>query len=84
MLLFLFGRAFHHYREVRDQKEALKKHPELERLLKEEYRSLDDFRAKEKEKTAREGSSSNHSGSYDGKMPFLVAAENRSKLVGKT
>eukprot|EP00268_Persea_americana_P011018 TRINITY_DN14546_c0_g1_i3.p1 TRINITY_DN14546_c0_g1~~TRINITY_DN14546_c0_g1_i3.p1 ORF type:complete len:967 (+),score=186.90 TRINITY_DN14546_c0_g1_i3:325-3225(+) len=44
--------AFHHYREVRDQKEALKKHPELERLLREEYRSLDDFRAKEKEKTA--------------------------------
>ncbi|KAG9458487.1 hypothetical protein H6P81_002995 [Aristolochia fimbriata] len=40
--------AFHHYRESRDHKEPLKKHPELERLLKEEYRNLDDFRASEK------------------------------------
>ncbi|KAF8113372.1 hypothetical protein N665_0050s0030 [Sinapis alba] len=36
--------AFHHYR---GQKEPIKKHPELEKLLKEEYRSLDDFRAKD-------------------------------------
>lgn len=40
--------AFHHYRKVRGQKEPLNKHPELDRLLQEEYRSLDDFRAKEK------------------------------------
>ncbi|CAA0805922.1 La-related protein 1A [Striga hermonthica] len=36
--------AFHHYREVRDHKEPLKKHPELDTLLKEEYHSMDDFR----------------------------------------
>ncbi|CAH8362377.1 unnamed protein product [Eruca vesicaria subsp. sativa] len=37
--------AFHHYR---GQKEAtIKKHPELEKLLKEEYRSIADFRAKD-------------------------------------
>ncbi|KAL4277943.1 hypothetical protein GQ457_03G044030 [Hibiscus cannabinus] len=35
--------AFHHFR---DQGEPLKKHPELDRLLKEEYRCLEDFRAK--------------------------------------
>lgn len=40
--------AFHHYREQRDQKEPLMKHPELDRLLREVYRSLDDFRAKER------------------------------------
>lgn len=40
-------RAFHHYQKD-DNKEPLKKHPELDRLLKEEYRSLDDFRAKGK------------------------------------
>ncbi|RRT40284.1 hypothetical protein GW17_00060413, partial [Ensete ventricosum] len=40
--------AFHHYREDRGSTEPLRKHPELERLLREEYRSLDDFRAKEK------------------------------------
>nr|GMD71416.1 la-related protein 1A [Ipomoea batatas] len=43
--------AFHHYREARDQKAPLKKNPELDRLLKEEYRSLDDFKHA-KEKTA--------------------------------
>ncbi|XP_018446257.1 la-related protein 1A isoform X1 [Raphanus sativus] len=36
--------AFHHYR---GQKEPIKRNPELEKLLKEEYRSLDDFRAKD-------------------------------------
>ncbi|XP_061352302.1 la-related protein 1A isoform X2 [Gastrolobium bilobum] len=40
--------AFHHYGKVRDQKEPLNKHPELDKLLREEYRSLEDFRAKEK------------------------------------
>ncbi|XP_020234034.1 la-related protein 1A [Cajanus cajan] len=39
--------AFHHYRRIRDHKEPLNKHPELDRLLREEYRSLEDFRAKE-------------------------------------
>ncbi|KAK9280617.1 hypothetical protein L1049_014312 [Liquidambar formosana] len=41
--------AFHHYRGVRSHIAPLKKHPELDKLLKEEYHSLDDFpRAKEK------------------------------------
>lgn len=41
--------AFHHYREARDHKEPLRKNPELDRLLREEFRSLDDFhRAKKK------------------------------------
>ncbi|PSR86750.1 La-related protein like [Actinidia chinensis var. chinensis] len=35
--------AFHHYQEVRNQRAALKKHPELDRLLREEYCSMDDF-----------------------------------------
>ena len=39
------SRAFHHYR---GSKEALRKDPELDKLLKEEYRSLEDFRAKER------------------------------------
>lgn len=41
-------RAFHHFREQRDHKQPLRKHPELDRLLNEEYRCLGDFRAKEK------------------------------------
>lgn len=43
---FSLGRAFHHYREASDQGVRLKKHPELDRLLREEYRRLDDFKAK--------------------------------------
>ncbi|KAE8733789.1 hypothetical protein F3Y22_tig00000991pilonHSYRG00184 [Hibiscus syriacus] len=43
--------AFHHFR---DQKELIKIHPELDRLLKEEYRRLEDFRAKEKHTGTRE------------------------------
>ncbi|KAL1805358.1 hypothetical protein ACET3Z_028426 [Daucus carota] len=40
--------AFHHYRKTNDQR-ALNKHPELDRLLREDYRSLKDFkRMKEK------------------------------------
>ncbi|XP_073283796.1 la-related protein 1A-like [Primulina huaijiensis] len=35
--------AFHHYREASGQMESLKKHPELDRLLREEYRTLDNF-----------------------------------------
>lgn len=54
-------RAFHHYR---DKDKPLKMHPELERLLREEYRCLDDFRANERaEKVAakdRAASSSNN------------------------
>ncbi|KAL0735362.1 hypothetical protein Bca4012_011572 [Brassica carinata] len=46
--------AFHHYR---GQKEPIKKHPELEKLLKEEYRSLDDFRAKDPITSQRENKS---------------------------
>jgi len=37
--------AFHHYR---DNDKPLQKHPELERLLKDEYRSLENFRVPEK------------------------------------
>lgn len=36
-------RAFHHYRERRDDRVTLKKNPELERLLREQFRSIDDF-----------------------------------------
>ncbi|XP_039026395.1 la-related protein 1A-like [Hibiscus syriacus] len=43
--------AFHHFR---DQKEPIKKHPELDRLLREEYQRLEDFRAKEKHTSTRE------------------------------
>lgn len=43
------NRAFHHYRKGCDQNAPLKKHPDLDRLLREEYRSLQDFnRAKGK------------------------------------
>ncbi|KAI9388141.1 hypothetical protein POPTR_009G018100v4 [Populus trichocarpa] len=38
--------AFHHYCRLGDKEP--KKHPELERLLRDEYRTLEDFRAKEK------------------------------------
>ncbi|XP_065045239.1 la-related protein 1A-like isoform X1 [Musa acuminata AAA Group] len=59
--------AFHHYREDRGSTEPLRKHPELERLLREEYRSLDDFRAKEKadKVSGKECSSSRGGGSVD-------------------
>ncbi|GFZ18082.1 LA RNA-binding protein [Actinidia rufa] len=60
--LFRFYRAFHHYREVRDQRASLKKHPELDRLLREEYRSMDDFhRAKGKTTTIGTGTPVNQS-----------------------
>ncbi|KZV30589.1 la-related protein 1-like [Dorcoceras hygrometricum] len=35
--------AFHHYREASGNMDLLRKHPELDRLLREEYRTLDDF-----------------------------------------
>ncbi|KAL6009678.1 hypothetical protein ACLOJK_000107 [Asimina triloba] len=77
--------AFHHYREVRDKKEPLKKHPELDRLLREEYRTLDDFRAKEKaDKAAKEGSSSSNSGNAIGterETSALTETKNRSMLA---
>ena len=50
-ILFEF-RAFHHYREMRDRQEPLAKHPELDRLLKEEYKCLEDFSNKEKARKA--------------------------------
>ncbi|KAJ0979096.1 hypothetical protein J5N97_014570 [Dioscorea zingiberensis] len=40
--------AFHHYREMRDHNKPLKRHPELDLLLRDEYRSLEDFKVKEK------------------------------------
>lgn len=72
--------AFHHYRDSRDQKGPLKKHPDLDRLLREEYRSLDDFRAKEK--SAREGSKS-YSTDRERDPPFLAEVKSRSKLSGE-
>ncbi|RVW28416.1 hypothetical protein CK203_115006 [Vitis vinifera] len=49
--------AFHHYRGVDNQRPAPKKHPELDQLLKEKYRGLDDFhRAKEKVPSTKEDS----------------------------
>lgn len=53
----LCARAFHHYRGVDNQRPAPKKHPELDQLLKEKYRGLDDFhRAKEKVPSTKEDS----------------------------
>ncbi|CAN8244259.1 unnamed protein product [Cochlearia groenlandica] len=46
--------AFHHYR---GQKEPIKKRAELEKLLKEEYRSIDDFRAKDTKTKQKENKS---------------------------
>lgn len=48
MVSCLWTRAFHHYREKRGSAKPIKKHPELDRVLREEFRSLEDFRAKEK------------------------------------
>lgn len=42
---FLHCRAFHRYR---DQKKPIKMYAELDKLLREEYRTLEDFRAKDK------------------------------------
>jgi la-related protein 1 len=44
--------AFHHYRNP--ESGPVDKHPELERLLGEEFRTLDDFKAKEKAHEAAE------------------------------
>ncbi|XP_077230274.1 la-related protein 1A-like isoform X2 [Tasmannia lanceolata] len=75
--------AFHHYRGARDQKKPLKRHPELDRLLREEFRSLDDFKVKEK--AAREGSGSSNSGynDRDGETPFVMEPKKRSNLAGE-
>lgn len=54
---FNVDRAFHHYSQTKDHKKL----PELERLLKEEYRSLNDFkvhRAKIKATAAKNDSDS--------------------------
>ncbi|TVU22565.1 hypothetical protein EJB05_32275 [Eragrostis curvula] len=50
--------AFHHYRKP--DSDPVNKHPELDKLLREEFRTLEDFRAKEKarEATAKETNSS--------------------------
>ncbi|KAL0418436.1 UNVERIFIED_CONTAM: La-related protein 1A [Sesamum radiatum] len=47
--------AFHHYREARDHKEPLKKHPELDKLLREDFRSLDDFNRAKAKNAVQEG-----------------------------
>lgn len=47
--------AFHHYQAARGKKSPVKNHPELDRLLREEYRCLDDFhRAKGKTDVVKE------------------------------
>ncbi|KAL6849929.1 hypothetical protein ACP4OV_020556 [Aristida adscensionis] len=52
--------AFHHFRKPGSA--PVNKHPELERLLREEFRTLEDFKAKEKTRDAVEkGSDSNKS-----------------------
>ncbi|KAL1558313.1 la-related protein 1A-like isoform X1 [Salvia divinorum] len=49
--------AFHHFREARDEREAVKKHPELDRLLREEYCGMEDFkRTRAKKATVEEDS----------------------------
>ncbi|XP_068662143.1 la-related protein 1A-like [Aristolochia californica] len=73
--------AFHHYQKSRDQKEPLKKHPELERLLREEYRNLDDFRASEK--AAREGGSSGPGNKTEGLNLIVSVTRSRSNLGGE-
>ncbi|CAK9883186.1 unnamed protein product [Sphagnum jensenii] len=52
--------AFHFYRREKNTK-PLKKHPELERLLREEFRSMDDFRHA-KDKLAKEAKQKNMNG----------------------
>ncbi|PKA65619.1 hypothetical protein AXF42_Ash020549 [Apostasia shenzhenica] len=49
--------AFHHYR---DQRKPLSKHPKLDSLLREDYRTIEDFKPKEKAEkmSAKEASSS--------------------------
>lgn len=54
--MYVCGRAFHHYDGLRDRKEPLKRHPELDRLLREEYCTLENFRAKEKANAVKEES----------------------------
>uniref|UniRef100_A0A5B7AQ06 Putative la-related protein 1A n=1 Tax=Davidia involucrata TaxID=16924 RepID=A0A5B7AQ06_DAVIN len=46
--------AFHHYSGMRNQKAPLKKHPELDRLLREEFRRLDDFHRAKGNATVKE------------------------------
>ncbi|KAJ8503867.1 hypothetical protein OPV22_004753 [Ensete ventricosum] len=46
--------AFHHFREERGETEPIRKHPELERLLREKYHSLEDFRSDENAAKASE------------------------------
>lgn len=71
--------AFHHFREIRDKKapcKSLKKHPELERLLREQYRCLDDFRANEKASRENREILSRE----NREIPFTAQARNKSNL----
>lgn len=58
-------RAFHFYRK--DKKKAVKKHPELERLLAEEFRTVNDFR-RAKEKIALEAKEKENLVNEDSKL----------------
>ncbi|XP_008804064.1 la-related protein 1A-like isoform X2 [Phoenix dactylifera] len=58
--------AFHHFREMRDHNQPLKKHPELDRLLREEYLNLGDFKAREKLEKASGKECSSSSSSRNG------------------
>ncbi|KAF5201140.1 La-related protein [Thalictrum thalictroides] len=71
--------AFHHFQEAPSNK-SIRKHPELERLLKEEYRCLDDF----KRKVAKENNCSNNSTPgvprENREIPFPGQSRNKSNL----
>ncbi|PIA53276.1 hypothetical protein AQUCO_00900096v1 [Aquilegia coerulea] len=75
--------AFHHFQEARELKapsnKSIRKNPELERLLKEEYRSLDDFKGK----VAKESSSNNSTPGVareNKEIQFLGPSRNKSNL----
>lgn len=71
--------AFHHYR---DKSKPLQKHPELDKLLREEYQSLKDFRAKEKSDKAaiKESLASSSTGSSSITMSQKIYIEKTSVI----
>lgn len=77
------SRAFHFYRREKNTK-PLKKHPELERLLREEFRSMDDFRHA-KDKLAKEAKQKNMiEGTSSSKDSETVSILNPQSSTGAT
>jgi la-related protein 1 len=75
--------AFHFYRRDKNTK-PLKKHPELERLLREEFRSMDDFRHA-KDKLAKEAKQKNmNEGTSSSKDSETVSILNPQSSTGAT